>query len=156
RWRWHDMDAGQKELAVKVGIDPEFESLIPTPPEQGDAELERIVLADGHIREPMVIWANHHNTLLDGHRRYRLTIKHPSLKCPPPVKMHFESRQEAHDWIIHNQLAKRNVTAEQRKYLIGRLYRQAKQSHGGDRKGSSPQVEDLKTAEKIGSKEGVS
>lgn len=46
----------------------------------------------------------------------------------------------------------RNLTPEQRNYLIGKQYQERKQSHGGDRKSksvSSGHFDHLKTAEQI-------
>jgi hypothetical protein len=40
--------------------------------------------------------------------------------------------------IINNQLGRRNLTAEQKKYLIGLRFNSEKAAHGGDRK-STPQ-----------------
>lgn len=114
---------------MKVKIDPEFSSLIPAVPDSEAGELERDVLADGKFTDPLIVW-KHQNTLLDGHRRFKLMTKHPSLKAPPPVVMDFESRQEAHDWIIRHQLSKRNVNEAQRKYLIGKLWSENGRSAG--------------------------
>lgn len=140
-------------MASKIKIDPEFSALIPDVADGEAGELEREVLADGRILNPLIVWS-HQNILLDGHRRYKLTVKHPTLKMPPPIVMDFESRQEAHDWIIRHQLSKRNVTDAQRRYLIGKLYRDAnKKPIGGDH---SATVAESSTAAKIALSEGVS
>lgn len=43
------------------------------------------------------------------------------------------------DWIINNQLGKRNVTPEQASYLRGRKYNREKQAHGGQIPGTREQ-----------------
>lgn len=139
-------------MSAKIKIDPEFSQLIPATSAEEDAEFERAVLADGKIFEPLILW-DHQNILLDGHRRNRLLTKNPKLKAPEPIVLKLESRQEAHDWIIHHQLSKRNVTPEQRRYLIGKLYLQNKpEAH---RPNKSATVADL-SAREIAAKEGVS
>jgi len=139
---------------MKIKIDPEFSALIPSVPNEDSGELESQILSDGAIFEPLVVWANHHNTLLDGHRRYAIKARHPELKMPAPVKITFEDRQSAHNWIIDHQLSKRNVTEEQRRYLIGKKYREApKKPIGGKH---SATVAECSTAAKIAEKEGIS
>lgn len=54
-------------------------------------------------------------------------------------------------WMCRNQLGRRNITDEQRTYLIGEAYRAQKMTSGGDRRSeefSSLQNEDLKVAGK--------
>jgi hypothetical protein len=142
---------------MKIHIDPEFAALIPDVSEAHAKELEDAVLADGQFLNPLVVW-KHKSTLLDGHRRHKLHVKHPTLPMPKPIVLDFETRDEAHDWIIRHQLSKRNITEEQRRYLIGKLYLDKKLPQG---KPSSKVVtvstlENGKTAERIALSEGVS
>lgn len=44
------------------------------------------------------------------------------------------NRYEALSWICKNQLGRRNLTPQQKKYLIGERYDAEKKAHGGDRK----------------------
>jgi hypothetical protein len=142
---------------MKIHIDPEFAALIPDVSEAHAKELEDAVLADKQFLNPLVVW-RHKNTLLDGHRRHKIHTKHPTLPMPKPIVLDFETRDEAHDWIIRHQLSKRNITEEQRKYLVGKLYLDKKQAHGGAR-GQDAKVASCsngKTAEKIALSEGIS
>lgn len=142
-------------MVAKIKIDPEFSQLIPATSAEEDAEFERAVLADGRIFEPLIVW-EHQGILLDGHRRNRLLTRHPSLPAPKPIVLKLESRQEAHDWIIHHQLSKRNVTDAQRRYLIGKLYRDTKAPPGRPSENNVETVSTLtKTAEEIAEIEGV-
>jgi len=49
----------------------------------------------------------------------------------------FESRKEVLAWICKNQLGRRNLTPEQKYYLMGKQYAAEKAAHGGDRKSTA-------------------
>jgi N6-adenosine-specific RNA methylase IME4 len=116
------------------------------------ATLEASVLAEG-IRDPLVVWPRGNKSILvDGHCRYRLAQKH---NLPfRVVEKHFANLEEALAWVDQNQLARRNLTDEQRRYLLGRIYERQKKAHGGDRK-SSGQFDHLKTAKAVADQIGV-
>jgi hypothetical protein len=86
--------------------------------------LEQSVLAEG-IRDPLVVWnRDGEYVILDGHHRYDLAQKHGlEFKI---VEMEFDDESQAVQWVIQNQLARRNLSDEQRTLLIGRLYNQMK------------------------------
>ena len=50
------------------------------------------------------------------------------------VYYNFNNKYEALSWICKNQLGRRNLTPQQKKYLIGERYDAEKKAHGGDRK----------------------
>lgn len=104
---------------MKIKIDPQFSTLIP--PVGDDAELEAVILADGKFTDPLIVW-DHQNILLDGHRRHKIASKHPTIPAPKPIILKLESRDDANNWIIDHQLSKRNVTDEQKRYLLGKKY----------------------------------
>jgi len=82
--------------------------------------LEQSVLAEG-IRDPLVVWRrNDKLVLLDGHHRYELAQKH-GLNFNT-VEMEFDDASEAVQWVLRNQLARRNLTDEQRTLVLGRYY----------------------------------
>ena len=73
---------------------------------------------------------------MDGHNRFTIAKKHPEI----PFTVHekaFANRYEAIIWICKNQLGRRNLTPEQKKYLIGKQYEAEKYANGGDRKSST-------------------
>jgi len=82
--------------------------------------LEQSVLAEG-IRDPLVVWnRNGEYVLLDGHHRYDLAQKHRlEFKI---VEMKFDDETQAVQWVLQNQLARRNLTDEQRTLVLGRYY----------------------------------
>lgn len=68
-------------------------------------------------RDPILVW---NGTIVDGHNRYEICNR---LQIPYAVQnMNFDSRNDAIIWICNNQLGRRNITEETRKYLIGRQY----------------------------------
>lgn len=118
-------------------IDPEFKALIPPLTPEEYAQLEANILADG-CRDPLVVWEPEFNgdvILLDGHNRHEICKKHNyefltnrlTLKDIP-------DRQAAINWIINNQLGRRNLHPDQASYLRGKRYNGEKQAHGADRK----------------------
>jgi len=86
--------------------------------------LEQSVLAEG-IRDPLVAWnRNGEYVLLDGHHRYELAQKHGLTFST--IGMQFDSYEDAIQWVLQNQLARRNLTDEQRALVLGRYYNMLK------------------------------
>ena len=134
-------------------IDPEFEAKCPPLIEDELSQLEENILEEGLVLMPLIVW---NNTIVDGHNRYRIAQEHPGIEFRVHEK-HFNSKYEALSWICKNQLGRRNLTPQQKKYLVGQRYKAEKQIHGGDRKSeqakSSSQngnlISPLKTCERI-------
>ena len=119
-------------MSLHLAIDPEFASKIPPLREEELKQLEENILADGVIINPLIVW---NGVIVDGHNRYRILQQYPEIQFSTYEKA-FSNRYEAIAWICKNQLGRRNLTPEQRKYLIGKQYEAEKQSNGGDRKSS--------------------
>ena len=119
-------------MSLHLTIDPEFESKIHPLREEELHQLEENILADGVVINPLIIWDG---VIVDGHNRYRILQQYPEIQFSTYEKA-FSNRYEAIAWICKNQLGRRNLTPEQRKYLIGKQYEAEKQSNGGDRKSS--------------------
>lgn len=108
-------------------IDPEFQGKIPPLTFEELNQLEANILRDGRIINPIIVWQG---LIVDGHNRYTIAKKHPEI----PFTVHekeFANRYEAIIWICKNQLGRRNLTPEQKKYLIGKQYDAEKAIHGG-------------------------
>ena len=89
-------------------IDPEFEQLIAKLSDDEYSILKDSIAKEG-IREPIIVW---HNTIIDGHNRYRIAHE---LNIPIKYKtMDFKDREEAIEWIIINQLGRRNASKYER------------------------------------------
>lgn len=150
---------------MDLKISETFRNLIP--PLQPDEHklLEESILNYGYDTSyPIIIW---NNTLIDGHNRYEICQKH-NVPFTTSEKQ-FDNEHDVINWIIDNQLARRNINADQRFYLIGKRYQEEKKEHGGDRNSfdklsrnideSSPHNEDLNslnTAQKIAKQHQVS
>lgn len=114
-------------------IDPEFQGKIPPLTFEELNQLESNILRDGRIINPIIVWEG---LIVDGHNRFTIAKKHPEI----PFTVHektFANRYEAIIWICKNQLGRRNLTPEQKKYLIGKQYEAEKCANGGDRKSST-------------------
>jgi hypothetical protein len=113
---------------VGIKIDPEFESLNPPLAAHELGQLERNLLREGRCREPLVIWKPY-NILVDGHNRFKLCQKHD---LPYDRReLEFGHRDNARNWIIANQLGRRNLTRLASDYFIGERYNAEKKARGG-------------------------
>jgi hypothetical protein len=134
---------------AKLTIDPEFESLCPPLTPMEFTQLEQNIIKDG-CREPILVWANHDDTILDGHNRYKICGENQTAFKIKALK--FDTREEAKQWIITNQLGRRNLTAEQSSVLRGMKYNARKQAQGGDRKSEESKDQNdllISTAEQL-------
>lgn len=103
-------------MKFKLIRDPEFERFVPPLSPKERELLEESILRDG-CRDAIVIW---NGIILDGYNRYAICVKHD---LPFQVRnMQMDSRDEAIAWICTNQMGRRNITEETRRYLIGKRY----------------------------------
>lgn len=114
---------------MQLKIDPEFRDKIPPLTAQEFQQLEDNIVKDGKVRDPLVVW---NETIIDGHNRWAIIQKHPEIPYTVDHK-DFSDRYAAVVWICQNQLGKRNLTDEQKTYLIGKEYEAQKKTQGGDR-----------------------
>lgn len=98
-------------------IDPEFQNKIPPLMEEEYRQLEENILDAGEVWEPIVTW---NGVIVDGHNRYKIVQEHPEIKWRTR-EVDFPDKWAAFDWMYKNQLGRRNLTDEQRKYLMGKL-----------------------------------
>ena len=147
---------------IELKIDPEFRDKIPP---LTDAEFEQLrenILEDGEVYEPICVW---NGTIVDGHNRWKVIQERPDI--PYRVKeMDFADKWAAFDWMYKKQLGRRNLTDEQRAYMIGKMYEARKKSIG-EHKGNQHTVLEIdqndpiptdkpkSTAEAIGREVGV-
>ncbi len=109
--RWQDLQERQSTIT----IDPEFQQfLIPLRPEEY-SELERSILDEG-CRDALVVW---HGILVDGHNRHEICSRHGIPFTT--IDRQFASRGAVKDWILTNQLGRRNLSDDQRSMLAARL-----------------------------------
>jgi ParB-like chromosome segregation protein Spo0J len=104
---------------MEIRIDKEFESLIPPLSSDEFQQLEENVRKEG-IRDPLVVWdgPEGYGILLDGHNRYKIANKY---NIPYATKrMHFSDRGKAMEWMIDNQLGRRNLHVLDREALMNK------------------------------------
>ena len=150
---------------INLKIDPEFQSQIPPLTDDEFKQLEENILKEGKLISPLIVWGN---TLVDGHNRYEIVQKHPEISFST-MPLPFESREEVLAWICKNQLGRRNLTPEQKLFLIGKQYEAERAEHGcirddvqrtngqfsrSSQNGNSG--ESIKTCERIAKENGVS
>lgn len=100
----------------QLKIDSEYKNLIRPLSREEYAQLEANLVLDG-CRDPIITW---NGTIVDGHNRYEICNR---LHIPYAIQeMSFDGREDVIVWICSNQLGRRNITEETRKYLIGRQY----------------------------------
>ena len=114
---------------MEFKIDQEFKNNIPPLSGEEMQQLEDMILADGVVINPLIVW---NGILIDGHNRYEIVQKHPHIPYTIFEK-DFPDRFAALAYMYKHQLARRNLTPELRKYLIGKQYSAEKASMGGRR-----------------------
>lgn len=113
----------------QLKIDPEFQNQINPPSFEETHQLEMNILKEEHVLNPIITWNGY---IVDGHTRYQILRKYPFIPFEV-IEKEFSSRYEALVWICKNQLGRRNLTPEQKKFLIGKqaeAEKQIKSFHG--------------------------
>jgi protein gp37 len=134
----------------EIKIDQEFEFLIPALSKKEFEQLDQNIQKDG-CTDPIKIWAGH-DIILDGHNRYRICSERSIQYKTHPIEL--KTREEAINWIIENQLGRRNLTESQKSYLRGKRYNIEKKLPHRPEKGAHN--DHLKTSEKIAQVENKS
>ena len=110
-----------KEAPI-VNIDAEFKKLIPPLTKEERSQLEENIRVEG-CRDPLTVWKGH-NILLDGHNRYEICDQYGIEFFISEIEL--SDRAVAQNWIIRNQLGRRNLTPEAVSYFRGKLYNELK------------------------------
>ncbi len=121
-------NAGE-DIRQNITILAELQNLIPPLAEEEFEQLKQNILTNG-CREPLILWRRDgQSVLVDGHNRYRIcTENNVAFEF---MFYDFDSLDHAKDWMLANQLGRRNLTALQQSYLRGKRYANEKQAHGG-------------------------
>jgi hypothetical protein len=118
---------------IHIWIDPELESLIP-PPADDELDLLRQSIQEHGVREPIRyvntkvlrdapdLGEGEHHIVIDGHNRIRIAMEDgwdlDSLLYVPETP---RSRDEVIEWMLTNQLSRRNLSTAQKLTLGYRL-----------------------------------
>ena len=130
-------------------IDNEFRNYIRPLSNEEFEKLEASILSEG-IRDPLVVWQG---ILLDGYHRYKIAQEH-GLEFKT-VEVELPDRDAAKEWILVNQLGRRNLTEQEASYYRGKLYSARKQHQFIHPKSVGQNVPRSDTAEELGKEYGV-
>lgn len=101
---------------IELKIDRLFKTLIPPLSAEEYNQLEENLVHEG-CREPICIW---NGIIIDGHNRYDICLRN---KIPFQIqRKQFQNKHEVIIWICANQIGRRNISEETRRYLIGKRY----------------------------------
>ena len=131
-------------------IDNEFRNYIRPLSAEEFEKLKTNVLAEG-IRDPLVTWQG---ILLDGYHRYKI-----AQECGleyKTVEVELPDRDAAKEWILINQLGRRNLTEQEASYYRGKLYSARKQQGARTDLTSGKNYQKLNSAQELGRQYGVS
>ncbi|GJM65005.1 ParB N-terminal domain-containing protein [Persicobacter diffluens] len=127
-----------------ISVLNELRDLIRPLTEEEKNKLYDSIKKDG-VRDPIIFWKHDdQHIIIDGHNRYEAICK-LGIKTFPWVEKHFNSLEEAKDWMIMNQFSRRNLNSKQMKYYRGLLYNRMKSNNGGIRKGKNFSGKNLPT-----------
>ena len=111
---------------IELKIDPEFQGKIPPLTADEYEQLKENILEAGEVYEPIVTW---NGVIVDGHNRWKIIKENPGLIWKTK-EIDFPDKWAAFDWMYKNQLGRRNLTEQQRAYMIGKMYEARKKSGG--------------------------
>jgi hypothetical protein len=145
-----------------VQIDPEIKSLIRPLSEEECCQLRANLLLEG-CRDPLVTWRG---ILLDGHNRFEICSAADIAYSVCDLSAKLATREEAIDWVLANQLGRRNLTAEEISYYRGLRYNRDKLAMGRPKEecgqndplitGEGVRPAPLRTSERMAREYGVS
>lgn len=144
----------------QLKIDPEFQSKIPPLQFEEEQQLEQNIIAEGRLLNPIITWNGY---ILDGHTRYRILKKHGFIKFEVE-EIQLTNKYEALAWICKNQLGRRNLSPERKKFLLGKEYESTKlavgaplgSKHGIRKCGQNDHIfTESRTCQRIASEHGV-
>ncbi len=129
------------EGKMRLKIDPELQELIPPLSEEERKILEANLKSEKNPET--IVLLTWRGTLIDGHNRYEICNR---LGIPfKTAEKEFEDRDAVKEWVINNQLGRRNIGAYTRADLAlkleGLIAARAKNNMslgGGDKKSGSP------------------
>lgn len=144
----------------QLKIDPEFQSKIPPLQFEEEQQLEQNIIVEGRLLNPIITWNGY---ILDGHTRYRILKKHSFIKFEVE-EIQLANKYEALAWICKNQLGRRNLSPERKKFLLGKEYESTKlavgaplgSKHGIRKCGQNDHIfTESRTCQRIASEHGV-
>ena len=136
---------------IELKIDPDFDNIL-SPLDSHTYEMLKESIRKEGLRYSIKVWKEH-NTILDGHNRYRICKE---LGIEPKISyLSFNSYSEAERWIIKNQCIQRNLNPKAISYSRGKFYDNHKKERGGDQK-SKGKIEHSNIKQLTAKKFGIS
>lgn len=136
----HSTFVQHEDIKNNITVIPELEALIPPLNFDEAEQLEANLIKNG-CREALLIWTTTKSTvnpltedstltyvLVDGHNRFRICKKN---KIDFQIHLvSYKNMEEVREFMIDNQIGRRNLTPEQASYLRGMKYLNLKQNKG--------------------------
>lgn len=136
----HSTFVQHEDIKNNITVIPELEALIPPLSFDEAEQLEANLIKNG-CREALLIWTTTQNIvnpssenaspcyiLVDGHNRFRICQKN---KIDFQIHLvSYKNMEEVREFMIDNQIGRRNLTPEQASYLRGMKYLNLKQNKG--------------------------
>ena len=134
-------------VAGEISVRKNLKNFIPALSKEEYQQLEKNLLEEG-CRDPLVVWeAGSELVLVDGFNRYKICTQH---RIPFQVeKRQFKDEEEAKDYMINNQLGRRNLHPDQLSYFRGLKYERLKKHNRGYDQILSKGQNDLSTADRL-------
>src|SRR5512137_1893196 len=102
----------------QLKIDPEIQFLCRTLDDGEYNLLVKDIEINGCI-DPIIYWEGH-DMIVDGHNRFEICTKlNKPYNCVP---MHFDTKEDAINYVIDHQLGRRNLSNLEKAYLRGERY----------------------------------
>ena len=131
----------------EILIDKELKNFIPSLSKEEYQQLEKNLLEEG-CRDPLIVWEREDSlVLIDGFNRHKICAQHDIAYQIERRK--FEDKEEAKDYMINNQLGRRNLHPDQLSYFRGLKYERMKKRNRGYEQILSKGQKDLSTADKL-------
>jgi hypothetical protein len=109
-------------------IDPEVQAYLPGLTDEERAQLALLIETDRHVDPLVVLNVGGDRVLGDGHNRLAICDEKGVPYTTRESKL--PSRELALQWVIDNQLSRRNLTDERRAYYRGKEYLNHKRPAG--------------------------
>ena len=105
-----------------ITIDEEFRAHCP-PLTETERQMLRQDIERTGLLSPLIVWNHEGKTILvDGHNRYEILQELERLDELQTTELVFGTRENALNWIINNQLGRRNLSPDAAALLRGKLY----------------------------------
>ena len=107
---------------ASISIDEEFRAHCPALTD-GERQMLRQDIERSGLLSPLIVWNHEGKTILvDGHNRYEILRELERLDEIQTTELVFGTRENALNWIINNQLGRRNLSPNAAALLRGKLY----------------------------------